>query len=486
MSTASPTAAEMVDSIIADLHSAAVATGTDPNPVSAIDLLQQGDHTIDLTVNGRSMVNVARAADDGEEGDDGDDGVAEQVVLVTKDAKDHGNDADEFGMPGDGDHTESVTVDMAETLIEREPGSQMVVRFDYDDVVRRALLPSDITLDAFKLVIERKTSRQFDRLMYFHRGVPVDVFDEDDFHLAVSSTHEPHFFLRQQGEPAPLSAGYARAAPPDHSGLLGDAPGASLGASDLLSAKRNAADAFGDDRAECMPRSLAARMAHPCTPPNSGGSGGFNLASPLALSRRSQSAKKRLMSNSQMLSFYELRTVRRLWKEYTEGIDGRPSIRALDEEHGPVWRRDHYQSYQRRMRIVKEIQRRAAEVGIDSAIEELEQYGSLHKVTEALRERHVQSPEGRQRRERVLKGMRRRRLRLEAEATARANGLPPPDFTDLEVDELHEGRDDDDDDDAALMAAETRAARRDIDMDPEAASFASPVGHLDDEEEERS
>jgi hypothetical protein len=221
--------------------------------------------------------------------------------------------------------------------------------------------------------------------------MPVDIFDEDDFKLAISSAYEPHFFLSQQENNT------------NHSTLMNLLP---TNHQDLLSTNKST-DNF-NDQVDCIPRSLAAKIRQPMN------------TNTIKLNRQNQPTKRRTVSNSQMLTFYELRTVRRLWKEYTEGIDGRPSIRSLDEEHGPIWRRDQYQSYQRRMRIVKEIQRRAAEVGVDAAIEELERYGSLHKVTEALRERHVQSPEGRQRRERVLRGIQRRRLRLEAEAAAAA------------------------------------------------------------------
>ncbi|KAI9593220.1 transcriptional activator of glycolytic enzymes-domain-containing protein [Syncephalis fuscata] len=350
----------VVDSIMAGLHSAAVANGTNPNPVNAMDLIQS----------------------------------------VGRSVRSSNNETDE----------DSSLLDTPFMLIERELGSKMVVRYDYDDIVRRALVSSDITMAAFKALVEHKAEQQFDKMFYFHQNIPVDVFDEDEFQLAIASRHEPHFYFRKHGKAGPNGLTAYGRSPPDHSGLLGDTPDIS----ELLSEKRSAIDAFGDERSDCIPRSLAARLNR--MPMEIAGTS-------LPMLRRIENSRKRMASTSQMLSFYELRTVRRLWKEYTEGIDGRRSIQSLDEEHGPVWRRDHYQSYQRRMRIVKEIQRRAEDVGIDAAIDELEEYGSLHKVTEALRERHIQSPEGRRRRERVVNGMRRRRERLEAASTGKLASL---------------------------------------------------------------
>lgn len=88
-----------------------------------------------------------------------------------------------------------------------------------------------------------------------------------------------------------------------------------------------------------------------------------------------------------MKTFYQLGSVRRVWQEYNEGVDGGPALRKL-EEGGPEWRKDFYQAYRRRIRIVHEVERRAEEVGVDKAIEELDALGSLHSVTEMLRLRN--------------------------------------------------------------------------------------------------
>jgi hypothetical protein len=309
-------------------------------------------------------------------------------------------------------------------------------------------------------------------MFYFHQNIPVDIFDEDEFQLAIASRHEPHFYFRRSVKVEQNGLATYERTPPDHSGLLGNAPDIN----ELLSEKRSSTDAFDDDRADCMPRSLAARLNR--IPMDM-------TSTSVSMLRRLENARKRIASDSRMLSFYELRTVRRLWKEYTEGIDGRPSIQSLDEEHGPVWRRDHYQSYQRRMRIVKEIQRRAEDVGVDKAIDELEEYGSLHKVTEALRERHIQSPEGRRRRERVINGMRRRRERLEAESTAKLQqelANPAVTYNDVNENILHNSLDLKEADVVALTTA--NMANHSANNDHGSTYMHQELSHHDDEEEE--
>ncbi|RKP25157.1 transcriptional activator of glycolytic enzymes-domain-containing protein [Syncephalis pseudoplumigaleata] len=359
----------VVDSIMANLHSTVAATSPNANPAHAMNQAQSNDDD-----------------DDEEEEEEGGSSSSDNSDGARPNANEAAEREDERLDPD--------LVDRPLSLIAREPGSRMVVRYHYDDVVRRIVISSDITLDEFKQLIERKTKHQFDKLYYFHQNTPVDIFDEDEFCLAIASRHEPYFYFRQRERSDRAALASGEQAPPDHSGLLGSAPDMDNPPAE----HRPAGGVHGDDRADCMPRSLAARL---------------NGA---ASSSASQPA-----SESPMLSFYELRTVRRLWKEYAEGIDGRPSIRSLEEEHGPTWRRNRYQPFQRRMRIVREIQRRAESIGIEAAIEELDRYGSLHKVTEALRARHLQSPEGRRRRDQVVHGIRRRRQQQQPDDEAAGN-----------------------------------------------------------------
>jgi hypothetical protein len=45
-------------------------------------------------------------------------------------------------------------------LIEREPGSQIVIKIEYDNIIRRLLVPCDIPFETFKQLIERKASKK--------------------------------------------------------------------------------------------------------------------------------------------------------------------------------------------------------------------------------------------------------------------------------------------------------------------------------------
>lgn len=89
-----------------------------------------------------------------------------------------------------------------------------------------------------------------------------------------------------------------------------------------------------------------------------------------------------------------VQTVPDLWKEWTQGVDGNPSIQELESRHGASWRTDQKEKmfYHRRRKIVEEIERRHTQEGMsyEAAVEELERVRtekklSLHKLSEALR-----------------------------------------------------------------------------------------------------
>lgn len=93
-----------------------------------------------------------------------------------------------------------------------------------------------------------------------------------------------------------------------------------------------------------------------------------------------------------------VQTVPDLWKEWTQGVDGNPSIQELESRHGASWRTDQKEKmfYHRRRKIVEEIERRHIQEGIsyDAAVDQLEHLRtekklSLHKLSEALRLGHL-------------------------------------------------------------------------------------------------
>lgn len=55
-----------------------------------------------------------------------------------------------------------------------------------------------------------------------------------------------------------------------------------------------------------------------------------------------------------------LTTVQQCWAEWATGVDGGPSLRDLEEQHGSLWRREQTERmfFSRRKPIYHEIQRR--------------------------------------------------------------------------------------------------------------------------------
>ena len=55
-----------------------------------------------------------------------------------------------------------------------------------------------------------------------------------------------------------------------------------------------------------------------------------------------------------------VKSVRALWREWTEGLGGSPSIAALDSKWGSKWRagrQNELQWYSLRLKVIKEIKR---------------------------------------------------------------------------------------------------------------------------------
>jgi hypothetical protein len=132
----------VVDSIIANLHSAVTAS-TNSNSVSTINLMQSVDTVVgsngDEITNTKETDEHADAENDSSQETDTHHAIASRINDKTKD-----------------EELDPTMLDTPLVLIEREAGSQMVVRYDYDDIVRRMLIPSDITMNTFKELIERK------------------------------------------------------------------------------------------------------------------------------------------------------------------------------------------------------------------------------------------------------------------------------------------------------------------------------------------
>ena len=58
----------------------------------------------------------------------------------------------------------------------------------------------------------------------------------------------------------------------------------------------------------------------------------------------------------------QVKSVERLWQEWTVGLSGQPSVGALDSRWGSRWRsgrRSELQFYSLRLEVVREIKRRA-------------------------------------------------------------------------------------------------------------------------------
>jgi hypothetical protein len=58
----------------------------------------------------------------------------------------------------------------------------------------------------------------------------------------------------------------------------------------------------------------------------------------------------------------QVKSVERLWQEWTVGLNGQPSVGALDSRWGSRWRsgrRGELQFYSLRLEVVREIRRRA-------------------------------------------------------------------------------------------------------------------------------
>jgi len=87
---------------------------------------------------------------------------------------------------------------------------------------------------------------------------------------------------------------------------------------------------------------------------------------------------------SYMKTFFQLRTVRRLWDEYHVGVDGGPSLKSLDKKYGAEWRKHHYHAFRQRMKILKAVERRAEVIGLDRAVNEFESFGSLQDLSRIM------------------------------------------------------------------------------------------------------
>jgi hypothetical protein len=68
-------------------------------------------------------------------------------------------------------------------------------------------------------------------------------------------------------------------------------------------------------------------------------------------------------------------TVSQLWREWTVGVGGGPSVQGLEELYGTFWRQKHSETvmYGRRKIIIDEIRRRQAEgINVGAAVKEVE------------------------------------------------------------------------------------------------------------------
>lgn len=88
-----------------------------------------------------------------------------------------------------------------------------------------------------------------------------------------------------------------------------------------------------------------------------------------------------------------IQTVPELWREWTCGLGGNPSVQILEELHGPRWRPEPKERifFSRRKVIIDEIRRRheSGHISFDAAVEEVELVRtrgklSLHKLSELL------------------------------------------------------------------------------------------------------
>ncbi|CAG8751321.1 8365_t:CDS:1 [Racocetra fulgida] len=67
-----------------------------------------------------------------------------------------------------------------------------------------------------------------------------------------------------------------------------------------------------------------------------------------------------------------LNTVYDVWNEWNVGLDGNPSVVMMMESYGNKWLVDNSVILAPRKKVIKEVQRRALEVGLDDALSELE------------------------------------------------------------------------------------------------------------------
>lgn len=69
-----------------------------------------------------------------------------------------------------------------------------------------------------------------------------------------------------------------------------------------------------------------------------------------------------------------LKTVAAIWKEWSEGLDGKPSLQSLNNKWGTKWRSSaaDRKLYSNRLQIIKEIQKRSGNNPVQLGIQELE------------------------------------------------------------------------------------------------------------------
>ncbi|CAG8837245.1 13502_t:CDS:1 [Gigaspora margarita] len=75
-----------------------------------------------------------------------------------------------------------------------------------------------------------------------------------------------------------------------------------------------------------------------------------------------------------------LSTVYDVWNEWNVGLDGNPSVVMMMESYGNKWLLDNSVVLAPRKKVIKEVQRRALEVGLDDALSELERIKGINDL----------------------------------------------------------------------------------------------------------